>query len=40
MAETPAFQGTMQRFAAHFAGPPRVRVLKSAVTMTPESLRD
>jgi heme-degrading monooxygenase HmoA len=40
MAETSAFKDTMQRFAAHFAGPPRVRVLKSAVTMTPESLRD
>ena len=40
MAETSAFQDMMQRFAGHFAGPPRVRVFKSALTMTPESLRD
>jgi heme-degrading monooxygenase HmoA len=40
MAETPAFKDTMQRFAAHFAGPPRVRVFKCAVTMSRESLRD
>ena len=39
LARSPGLHDTMQRFAAHFAGPSKVRVFETTMAMAPDSLQ-